>query len=283
MTSRTRARVLRFAPHDSPQKTRLLPLVYASGPENMAVDEAILEGVAAGSSPPTLRFYGWTDDWLSIGMAEPIGDVDRAAAAATGVELLRRPSGGTAVLHAGQLGWSLALPPGGELASGDIVASYLAHSRVTLAALRRLGVDARGATLEEARASLPDPVLAIACFGGLAPHEVVAGDPPKKLVGWGQVRRRGVVMHHATASVGPFDPAALAGLLVADQARLAEALAVRVAGVPVEPAALVEAVATAYGEAGLELAPGQLTAAERVRAEELVAEKYAAKSWTERR
>jgi len=249
----------------------------------MAVDEAVLEAIAAGDAAPTLRFYGWTGRWLSIGMAEPLGDVDRAAAEAAGVGVLRRPSGGTAVLHAGQIGWSVTLPPGHPLSAGDIVASYLEHSRVTLAALRALGVAARGATVEEARAPLPDPVLSIACFGGLAPHEVVTGDPPKKLVGWGQVRRRGVVMHHATVSIGTFDASALAGLLATDRPRLTRALDARVAGLPVEPAALASAVAAGYGNAGLALATGELRPPERARAAELVGDKYAAEEWTARR
>ena len=72
----------------------------AAGPTNMAVDEAVLEAVAAGTAPPTLRAYGWRGRWLSIGMAESIDDVDAAAAAADGVALVRRPSGGATVLTA---------------------------------------------------------------------------------------------------------------------------------------------------------------------------------------
>lgn len=263
--------------------TRLIELEHRSGPENMALDEAILEGVAAGSSAPTLRFYGWTGRWLSIGMAEPIGDVDRQAAERAGVGVLRRPSGGTAVLHVDQLGWSLAMPPGHPLSAGDIVASYLAHSRVTLDALRRVGTEVRAATVEEARAPLPDEVLAIACFGGLVPHEVVVGDPPRKLVGWGQVRRRGVVMHHAVASVGRFEGRALAELLVADRARLQVALEARVAAVKAPVPELAGAVARAYQAAGLDLELGPVTGVESARTADLVQVKYASPSWTARR
>src|SRR2546428_7304595 len=98
----------------------------------MAIDEAVLEAVAAGAAGPTLRAYGWRGRWLSIGMAESIGDVDRAAAAADRVAIVRRPSGGAAVLHVDQLAWSLTLPADHPLASPDIVESYRRHAAITL-------------------------------------------------------------------------------------------------------------------------------------------------------
>jgi lipoate-protein ligase A len=267
---------------------RLLPLALASGPRNMAIDEAILDAVAAGDAPPTLRFYGWRGRWLSIGMSESIADLRLDACRASGVRALRRPSGGTAVLHLQQLAWSLLLPAGHRLAPADIVASYAGHAALTLDALAGLGVAARPATPAEARAPLPDPLLAMACFGGLAPHEVVVGDPPRKLVGWGQVRRRGVVMHHAAVSLR-FDPAALAGLLAADRTRLAAALAGRVIGLDqaagrvVTRGELVDAVAAAFGRHGFALAPGGLSCDERRRADQLVRTKFANHGWTNRR
>jgi lipoate-protein ligase A len=254
----------------------------------MALDEAILEAVAAGESPPTLRFYGWRGRWLSIGMAESIADVDLAACRATGTGMLRRPSGGTAVLHVDQLAWSLTVPSSHELAPPDIVASYAQHAAIAIAALGSLGVEARGATQIEAKTPLPDPVLQIACFGGLAPHEVLFGDPPRKLIGWGQVRRRGVVMHHAVLSRS-FDPAALSELLVTDGLALARALGARVVGLDeaagrrVSSRALVAALVAAYGGAGDRLVPSAPTDAEVERAGALLHEKYASLEWTARR
>jgi len=254
----------------------------------MAIDEAILDAVASGGAPPTLRFYGWRGRWLSIGMAESIADVSLEACRAAGVRVLRRPSGGTAVLHVAQVAWALLLPAGHRLAPSDILESYAGHAAVTLRALAALGVAARPAAPAEAKAPLPDELLALACFGGLAPHEVVVGDPPRKLVGWGQVRRRGVVMHHAVVSLR-FEPAALAGLLATDRKRLAEALGRRVLGLDEAAGRLItrrevaDAVAAALGADGFRIEPGDLTCAERRRAGELVRTKFAAESWTVRR
>jgi lipoate-protein ligase A len=263
-------------------------LALASGPANMAIDEAILESVAAGAAPPTLRFYGWRGRWLSIGMAESIADVDRAACHETGTGVVRRPSGGTAVLHLDQLAWSLTLPAGHSLAPGDIVASYAQHAEITLAALRSVGAGARAASTAEARAPLPDQLLQIACFGGLAPHEIVVGDPPRKLVGWGQVRRRAVVMHHAALS-RRFDPAALPALLATDRPGLSRALESRVVGLDevagrrVSSRALVAALVAAFAAVGHPTELATLTEDELVRAAELLREKYANEGWTARR
>jgi lipoate-protein ligase A len=254
----------------------------------MAVDEAVLEAVASGAAGPTLRIYGWRGRWLSVGMAESIADVDRAAAAAAGIGLVRRPSGGAAVLHVDQLAWSLTLPAGHAFASPDIVESYRGQAAIALDFCARIGVAARAVAPDEARAPLPDPLLALACFGGLAPHEIVVGAPPRKLVGWGQVRRRGVVMHHAVLS-RRFDPEALAGLLRADRARLAGALDRRVtdlrqeAGRAITLAELLAALSAAHDAAGLVTRPGRLGEAERRRAGRLVAEKYRLEGWTSRR
>jgi lipoate-protein ligase A len=271
-----------------PSEVRVLPHQDLTAPSNMALDEAVLEAVAAGESPPTLRSYGFRGRWLSLGMAESIGDLDQTAAASANLRLLRRPSGGAAVLHLDQIAWSLALPAGHALAPGDIVESYRLQSEIALQLCRRLEIDARAVPPAEARAPLPDPVLGLACFGGLAPYEIVVGDPPRKLIGWGQVRRRGVVMHHAVMS-RRFDAFALARVLDADTTRLGIALEGRVtdlaqaAGRPVALGALLDALHASHRAAGLTLAPAPATLAERSRAAALLREKYARQAWTFRR
>src|SRR5207244_396227 len=103
---------------------------------------------------------------------------------------------------------------------------------------------------------------------------IVVGEPLRKLVGWGQVRRRGVVLHHAVTSLH-FDPAALAGLLAGDRIRLAEALRRRVADFAsaaksrVGSAHLSAALVEAYGGAGLRVCLGRLSSAERARSRAL--------------
>ncbi len=91
---------------------RLLTDPPATGAWNMAVDEALLDGVAAGIAPPTLRFYQWAPPCLSLGYFQPFDVVDVAGCLRLGVDVVRRPTGGRAILHDRELTYSVALPRG---------------------------------------------------------------------------------------------------------------------------------------------------------------------------
>ena len=65
----------------------------------MAVDEAIAEAAAAGAVPPTLRFYRWNPPTVTLGRHQKLADVDETQIAARGYDLVRRATGGRAILH----------------------------------------------------------------------------------------------------------------------------------------------------------------------------------------
>ena len=78
---------------------------------NMAVDEALLLSYEAGQSPPTLRVYTWFSPTLSLGYAQNVEkEVDVAACRQHGVSLVRRPTGGRAVLHDQEATYSVVMP-----------------------------------------------------------------------------------------------------------------------------------------------------------------------------
>src|SRR2546428_11365732 len=77
---------------------RLLVDAPAGCAWNMAVDEVLLDGVAAGSTPPTLRFYEWAPPCLSLGYFQPFEVVDVAGCRGLGVDVVRPPTGGRAIL-----------------------------------------------------------------------------------------------------------------------------------------------------------------------------------------
>ena len=86
---------------------RLLYTPPSSGAWNMAVDEAILEHIHRGESQPTLRLYAWEPACLSLGHAQSFADVDMKRVKERGWEVVRRVTGGRAILHTDELTYSV--------------------------------------------------------------------------------------------------------------------------------------------------------------------------------
>jgi lipoate-protein ligase A len=182
-----------------PRAWRLLLNGAAAGPWNMGVDEALLAAVIAGG-PPTLRFYTWDGPWLSLGYAQRSGPGRLAACAKAGVGVVRRATGGRAVLHGGDLTYALAAPT--ALLPDGLHASYRLVAGALLAALRSLGVEAERSGLE---APGPDGD-AFDCFERAAPEEVCASG--RKLAGSAQRRRGAGMLQHGSLRVVPDPPGA---------------------------------------------------------------------------
>src|SRR5262245_57717493 len=90
---------------------RLLSDPPAPGAWNMAVDEVLLTAAAA-SGQATLRFYTWNEPTLSLGYFQAAADRQQHAASLA-CTLVRRASGGGAILHDRELTYSVALPLAG--------------------------------------------------------------------------------------------------------------------------------------------------------------------------
>jgi len=264
----------------SPTTWRLLNTGERDGATNMAIDEAILRGVAEGSSPPTLRFFAWQPACLSLGQAQPAGDVDFDACRALGVDVVRRPTGGRAILHVDELTYSVAAPESEARVQGGIVESYRRLSEGLLAGLSRIGLPVRQVERPDNHDRDQGPV----CFEVPSNYEIVFDG--HKLVGSAQVRKNGVVLQHGSLP------------LVGDIARICDVLAtkpdrerVRARAITVERAigraVTFDSAARSMAEGfasllNLRLEPGDLTPPERVWAEELRRDKYASDAWTRR-
>lgn len=170
---------------------RLIYDTATSGVRNMAVDEAILRGVAAGDSLPTLRLYDWSPPCLSLGYGQKTSDVDFQRLLAHGWEVVRRPTGGRAILHTDELTYSLALPEDHPIASGGIVESYRRISRALMAALALLGAPVQSERRDD-MPKTPGPV----CFEEPSHYEITFGE--RKLIGSAQMRRFGGMLQHGT-------------------------------------------------------------------------------------
>jgi lipoate-protein ligase A len=234
---------------------RLLVDGRAPGPWNMGVDEALLATAAAGG-PASLRLYRWDGPWLSLGYAQADGAARRGACARAGVGVVRRTTGGRAVLHGADLTYAVAAPEA-WLPAG-LEASYALLADALEAALRGLGVavDRTPAARAGARG-----LAEFDCFAGPAGHELCAGG--RKLVGSAQRRSGGGILQHGSIRLAP-DPEAArraTGLAGEGATSLAEL------GVACTPERLGAAVAEALAaRLGAELEPGGLDPVERHRA-----------------
>jgi lipoate-protein ligase A len=123
-----------------PTEWRLLMSPPATGRRNMAVDEAILAAVTAGHAPPTLRLYAWDPPCLSLGHAQSAEVVDAEALADAGWDVVRRPTGGRALLHTDEVTYSIAGLETTSGLAGGVLPSYRQLSRGLLAGLTRLGL-----------------------------------------------------------------------------------------------------------------------------------------------
>lgn len=160
------------------------------GAWNMALDEALLECLASGASGPALRFYGWSPPALSLGYSQSAEDVDFEACERLGVDVVRRPTGGRAVLHVAELTYSITAPAGSE----SVAASYCRISRAIGRAIARLGVSA-SVEPGTSKARSAD------CFAVSTAADLVVDG--RKIVGSAQVRRRGFLLQHGSIKLEP--------------------------------------------------------------------------------
>jgi lipoate-protein ligase A len=163
-----------------------------TGAENMALDEAIMEAVATGEAPPTLRFYQWAPPCLSLGKRQPLDGVDLAACRADGVHVVRRATGGWAILHTEELTYSVALRPDDPRVSGAILDTYRTLSRGLIAGLRLLEADAAMNPVTSGGAQN----TSAACFEVPSAYEITIGG--RKLMGSAQTRPAGKVLQHGS-------------------------------------------------------------------------------------
>lgn len=172
----------------------------------MRADVALLDEVAAGA-PPALRLYRWHPPALSLGRFQDDADVDRDACSAHGVEVVRRPTGGRALLHGSDLTYAVVVQRGpGDMR--DVDATYQWLARALVAGLARVGVDAEIARND-------GPVGAV-CFAGQQGADLRVGD--RKICGSAQLNRDGAVLQHGAILLTrlPFDET---DLLVGDHDR----------------------------------------------------------------
>ena len=254
----------------------------------MAVDEAILEYSRRVEQPTTLRLYAWTPPCLSLGYGQSYTDIDLDRLTSYGWEVVRRPTGGRAILHTDELTYAVIGSQEDPLLTGGVLESYQRLSIALLEALKRMEITADTVAKNVAitEKMMDNPV----CFEVPSNYEITFKG--KKLIGSAQARRKNTVLQHGSLP------------LTGDLTRIVQVLRYpndssrkEAAERLLSHATTVESVLGYKGDwwiasqamisafrsmLGLNLIPGGLTSSEGRRALELYEQKYNHSSWTEK-
>lgn len=256
---------------------RLILDAPGNGQENMAVDEALLGSVGSGRSPATVRLYGFAPATLSFGRFQRAKDkIDGEAIQRAGITMVRRPTGGQAVLHDQELTYAVVLSKD-HLEPFHKREIYRFIAELLLSGLARLGV--RG---QSNRNRIGDPHNPD-CFRSTGEYEI-ASPSARKLIGSAQVVNRNASLQHGAIpldtsykQIGKY----LALGLMEDHEEpgcLSEEL-----GRPVSFEETVKAFAEGFDSGldrrGISLQAGELTDSEKEQAAELLKSKYSRDAW----
>ncbi len=238
----------------------------------MAVDEALLDE-AADRGTATLRFYQWREPTLSLGYFQSYGD-RQSHAASQGAAVVRRLSGGGALMHDREVTYSLCLPVAHPMAR-EAPALYEAVHRALISVLSEWDLEsALYCDDDSAIDSTEEPFL---CFARRTGADVVlrsdrSPSSSAKIVGSAQRRRRGAVLQHGAVLLG-------ASRFAPELTGISD-----LAGTPLTSETLIEPWQDALAAAlKLQFIHKQSEHDLHEQAQRLQREKYSSRAWTERR
>lgn len=249
----------------------------------MAIDEAIYLDTIKNQSPPTLRFYGWRPAAVSIGYFQnPEKEINVQQCRMTGVDVVRRLTGGKAVYHGDEITYSLVAGNSEKIFPDRISETYAIISACIARGLSHLGIAAHLAPCA-AQSAVKKPDLLPCCFSTPSGNELLSDG--RKICGSAQTRTRGGFLQHG-ALLMTFDPSVTASLILASptseqSARLRNAVAAVNELLPAAVTAerLCDVLKIGFiEELGVELESGSLTPSERKLSLQLV-KKYQSAPW----
>lgn len=167
---------------------RLINSGQGSASYNMALDEAIAISVRKGSSAPTLRLYSWDRPSVTLGCFQKISDIDIEYCSNASIPVVRRPTGGRAILHNKELTYSFSVKTDNDLFSKGIFDSYKKISAAFYLALSKLGLSPE---VSVKRKSADSSLRTQDCFSPLCFQSASYGEitiNSKKVIGSAQKR-----------------------------------------------------------------------------------------------
>ena len=173
---------------------RLIPLLQASGSMQMAIDRWLLAQHQMGNYPPVLRFYTWASPTISLGYHQRHWSASWQQLTWQGmpIQLVRRPTGGRAVLHQGDLTYMVVTSGLG----GKRIDTYQAICQFLIQGWRSLGIELHYG------AAGRDYARNVNCFGIATGADLVCADG-YKLIGSAQLHHGGAILQHGSMRLQP--------------------------------------------------------------------------------
>ena len=176
---------------------RLIEDGPGDGKLNMAIDRAILTACDQGQAPATLRLYGWDKPTLSIGYSQnELRDVNTVQCERKNIPIVRRFTGGRALLHQYELTYSLVAPIPHPMFPGNLVGAFGAVSKAVIISLEKAGVVKPEISGKDKRSLGDGNKRSPACFSTSNHWEITVEG--KKLAGSAQRRLSGAFLQHGS-------------------------------------------------------------------------------------
>ncbi|MBN2184350.1 MAG: lipoate--protein ligase family protein [Candidatus Krumholzibacteriota bacterium] len=171
----------------------------SAGAVNMAVDEYLLDHYDDRGDSPVLRLYSFDPPAISVGFHQVPGEVlDLEAVKSAGLDLVRRITGGRALLHDGELTYSVTAPLDSVFFPSGLQETFISISNAIVDALKILGIDAM---ISGGKAFKGGKDTVSPCLVSTSRHEITAGG--RKIVGSAQRRRSGSFLQHGSILLRP--------------------------------------------------------------------------------
>ncbi len=181
------------------QPWRWIKAMETDGATQMAVDYSLCLA-ASSTGVPAMRVYAWKPACISLGHHQSADAIDFDRCRRDGIDVVRRATGGRAVLHDQEVTYAMAIPGTDSLFSDSIAVLHHRIAAGLVAAFRKLGIPAaleKRALDLSAHYSRPS---SMSCFSAAARHEIMVGG--KKMVGSAQRRISGAVLQHGSILLG---------------------------------------------------------------------------------
>ena len=171
--------------------TKIVPYKVYTGSENMRIDNELLEmSISNQSTTPVFRLYGWSPACISLGKNQEDSFIDKLFLKDTGIDLVRRLTGGRALLHDDEITYSYVCPVSYLKHGENVVKSYIEISQILIDKFAKIGIKLDFGGKKEVNTKFDYCMListgADLCYEG------------KRLIGSAQCRKHGYILQHGS-------------------------------------------------------------------------------------